>query len=165
MRSTQGIVACTQPLAAHAGQRILRNGGNAADAAVAVAAALNMTEPSSTGIGGDVFCLFYNAETKKIHALNGSGRCSARSSLERIRLDLGLKPDELGNIPVDSALSVTVPGAAAGWVDTVEKYGSGKLTIEQILTPAIELGEEAFPVSDLEATFVGSSNISVKNTK
>ena len=154
VRSTKGIVACTQPLAAQAGQRILRDGGNAADAAVAVAAALNVTEPSSTGIGGDMFCLFYNAETKKIHALNGSGRCSANSTLERMRKDLGLKPGESGNIPSHSVHSVTTPGAAAGWVDAVEKYGSGKLTLEHILTPAIELSEEGFPVSELAATFV-----------
>lgn len=68
VHSLNGIVSCTQPLAAQAGQRILRDGGNAADAAVAVAAALNMTEPSSTGIGGDMFCLFYDANVKKVRA-------------------------------------------------------------------------------------------------
>lgn len=153
MHSTQGIVACTQPLAAQAGQRILRDGGNAADAAVAVAAALNMTEPSSTGIGGDMFCLFYNAETKKVHALNGSGRASVNTSLERMRQDLGLKPGQSGNIPMTSAHSVTTPGAAAGWVDTVERFGSGRLSLKQLLTPAIELGEQGFPVSELASTF------------
>lgn len=154
VHSTQGIVACTQPLAAQAGQRILRDGGNAADAAVAVAAALNMTEPSSTGIGGDMFCLFYNAETKKVHALNGSGRASVNTSLERMRQDLGLKPGQSGNIPMTSAHSVTTPGAAAGWVDTVERFGSGRLSLKQLLTPAIELGEQGFPVSELASTFV-----------
>lgn len=153
MHSTQGIVACTQPLAAQAGQRILRDGGNAADAAVAVAAALNMTEPSSTGIGGDMFCLFYNAETKKVHALNGSGRASVNTSLERMRQDLGLKPGQSGNIPMTSAHSVTTPGAAAGWVDTFERFGSGRLSLKQLLTPAIELGEQGFPVSELASTF------------
>ena len=154
VHSTNGIVACTQPLAAQAGQRILRAGGNAADAAVAVAAALNMTEPSSTGIGGDMFCLFYNAKTKKVHALNGSGRSPGNVSLEGLRKDLGLKPGENGKIPMTSVHSVTVPGAAAGWVDTVDKFGSGKLSLEDILTPAIELGEEGFPVSELSAYFV-----------
>lgn len=159
MHSTQGIVACTQPLAAQAGQRILRAGGNAADAAVAVAAALNMTEPASTGIGGDMFGLFYNAKTKKVHALNGSGRTSAHASLERMRQDLGLKPGQSGNIPMTSVHSVTVPGAAAGWVDTVEKFGSGSLSLEQILTPAIELGEQGFPVSELASTMVSTREI------
>lgn len=154
VHSTKGIVACTQPLAARAGQRILRDGGNAADAAVAVAAALNMTEPSSTGIGGDMFCLFYNAETKKVSALNGSGRTARDVNLERMRKDLGLKPGQSGRIPKTSVHAITTPGAAAGWVDTVERFGSGKLSLEQILAPAIELGEEGFPVSELASTFV-----------
>lgn len=119
-----------------------------------LAAALNMTEPSSTGIGGDMFCLFYNAKTKKVHALNGSGRSAAGISLESVRKDIGLKPGESGQIPMNSVHSVTTPGAAAGWVDTVQKFGSGKLSLEQILTPAIELGEEGFPVSELSSVFV-----------
>lgn len=154
VHSTEGIVACTQPLAARAGQRILRDGGNAADAAVAVAAALNMTEPSSTGIGGDMFCLFYNAKIKKVYALNGSGRAARNVNLERMRKDLGLKPGQSGRIPMTSVHAITTPGAAAGWVDTVERFGSGKLSLEQILAPAIELGEEGFPVSELASTFV-----------
>lgn len=68
---THAAVASSQNLASEIGHRILRSGGNAADAAVAIAAALNLTEPGSTGLGGDCFALFYNAETKKVHALNG----------------------------------------------------------------------------------------------
>ena len=155
VHGTNGMIACTQPLAAQAGQQILRDGGNAADAAVAVAAALNMTEPSSTGIGGDMFCLFYDAKTKKVHALNGSGRSAAGASLEQLRCELGLKPeDSAAKIPTSSVHSVTVPGAAAGWVDTIQRFGSGNLTLEQILTPAIKLGEEGFPVSELSSAFV-----------
>ncbi|MCJ1400846.1 hypothetical protein MMC11_004055 [Xylographa trunciseda] len=153
VHSSNGMVACTQPLAAQAGQRILRAGGNAADAAVAVAAALNMAEPSSTGIGGDMFCLFYNAKTKKVHALNGSGRSAANVSLAGMRKDLGIEAGSSGKIPMSSVHAVTTPGAAAGWVDTVEKFGSGKLSMKEILTPAIELGEEGFPVSELSAYF------------
>lgn len=155
VHSANGIVACTQPLAAQAGQRILRAGGNAADAAVAVAAALNMTEPSSTGIGGDMFCLFYNAKTKKVESMNGSGRSSGCGSLERMRSDLGVNPGEAGTIPMTSVQAVTTPGAAAGWVDTIERFGSGKFSMEDILTPAIELGEEGFPVAELSSLFVG----------
>ncbi|KAL4760701.1 gamma-glutamyltransferase family protein [Aspergillus foveolatus] len=153
VHSTKGIVTCTQPLAAAAGQKILSEGGNAADAAVAVAAALNVTEPSSTGIGGDMFCLYYDAATKKIHSLNGSGRYPGAATLEKIRADLKAKPDEVGGIPMHSPLAVTVPGAAAGWVDTVEKFGSGKLSLEQILRPAIELAEEGFAVSEFASYF------------
>lgn len=153
MHSTNGIVTCTQPLAAAAGQRILKGGGNAADAAVAVAAALNITEPSSTGVGGDMFCLFYDAKTKKVHSLNGSGRYPANASLEQVRSDLNVGPNDAGTIPMKSVLAVTTPGAAAGWVDTVEKFGSGRLSLEQILLPAIELGEKGFPVSELSSFF------------
>ena len=71
MLSRHGCVACSNPLAAEAGLRTLRDGGNAADAAVAVAAALNVTEPCSTGIGGDCFCLFYDAGSRKVYGVNG----------------------------------------------------------------------------------------------
>lgn len=104
-----------------------------------------------------MFCLFYNAETKKVHALNGSGRSAANISLEGMRRDLGFQPGEDGKIPMTTVHAVTTPGAAAGWVDTVEKFGSGNVTLEEILTPAIELGEQGFPVSELSATFVRTS--------
>ncbi|KAF2967729.1 hypothetical protein GQX73_g5810 [Xylaria multiplex] len=148
VHSTKGIVACTQPLAAKCGIQILDAGGNCVDAAVAVAAGLNMTEPCSTGIGGDMFCLFYDAKTKKISALNGSGRSGAKCTLETIRKSLGIPDGKPGSIPMDSVHAVSVPGAAAGWCDSVTRFGSGKVTLEQILTPAIELGEKGFPVSE-----------------
>ncbi|KAK4556658.1 hypothetical protein LTR86_006229 [Recurvomyces mirabilis] len=162
VHSTKGIVASTQPLASQCGLEILRKGGNCADAAVAVAAGLNMTEPGSTGIGGDMFCLFYDAKTKKVHSLNGSGRGGKEWTLEGVRKDLGLKDGEYGQIPMDSVHAVTVPGAAAGWVDTVEKFGSGKVSMEEILEPAARLGEEGFPVSELMATWWGKSEALIR---
>lgn len=113
-----------------------------------------MTEPTSTGIGGDMFCLFYDAKTKKISAMNGSGRAAMKSTLEATRKDLGMKDGDTDHMPLNSVHAVTVPGAAAGWVDTVERFGSGKLSLEQILAPAIELGERGFPVSELSSTMV-----------
>lgn len=113
-----------------------------------------MTEPCSTGIGGDMFCLYYDAKTKKVSAMNGSGRAGADCSLETIRKDLGLKEGQDGSIPLDSVHAVTVPGAAAGWVDTVSSFGSGKVSLSQILAPAIELGEKGFPVSEIAAASV-----------
>jgi gamma-glutamyltranspeptidase/glutathione hydrolase len=121
---------------------------------VAVAAAINVTEPGSTGIGGDMFCLYYDAKTKKVHALNGSGRSGQNATLERIRADLKIPDGESGAIPMESVHAVTVPGAAAGWVDVVERFGSGKVTMEDILAPAIDLAENGFAVSELSATFV-----------
>jgi gamma-glutamyltranspeptidase/glutathione hydrolase len=108
----------------------------------------------STGIGGDMFCLFYNAKTKKVEAMNGSGRAGKNCTLENVRKGLGLGEDEVGEIPLIDVHAVTVPGAAAGWVDTVERFGSGKLSLEQILAPAIETAEKGFPVSELCSSFV-----------
>ena len=82
--SRGGIVAASQPLAVAAGLRALEAGGNAADAAIATAAGLNVTEPTSTGLGGDCFALYYDAKTKTVSALNGSGRAPAALSLERL---------------------------------------------------------------------------------
>ena len=110
-----------------------------------------------TGIGGDMFCLYFDSKTKGVHALNGSGRSPANSSLESVRKELGLAPGQGGSIPMLSPLAVTVPGAAAGWVDTVEKFGSGKMSMQEILMPAIELGENGFPVHELAAWLVGGA--------
>lgn len=110
-----------------------------------------------------MFCLFFDAKTKKVHALNGSGRAAKNSSLERVRQQLGLKPGEPGSIPGLDAMAATVPGAAAGWVDSVEKFGSGNVSMMEILTPAIELGEKGFPVSELSAAFWGASEKHLRN--
>lgn len=140
----KGIVATSQPLATAAGLEILRKGGNAADAAVTAGAALNVTEPTSTGIGGDMFALYYSAETKQVTAINGSGRAPAALTLDR------LKKDGFANeLPEFHVHTVTVPGACAGWFDLIEKHGS--LPMSEILAPAIELADSGFPVSPLTA--------------
>ncbi|KAF6831822.1 gamma-glutamyltranspeptidase [Colletotrichum musicola] len=157
VHSTKGIVSCTQPLAAKCGLEILQAGGNAAVSATSpslrVPAGLNMTEPCSTGIGGDMFILFYDAKTGKVSAMNGSGRSAKNATLETIRKDLGVADGATGKIPMKSVHAVTVPGAAAGWVDTVERFGSGKVSVERVLAPAIELGEKGFPVSELTSHY------------
>jgi gamma-glutamyltranspeptidase / glutathione hydrolase len=121
---------------------------------VAVAAALNVTEPCSTGIGGDMFCLFHSASDRTIRSLNGSGRSPKTGNLETLRKELGLKDGEVGGIPTTSVHSATVPGAAAGWCDTVEKFGSGNLSLGDLLAPAIRLAEEGFPVAQTVADAV-----------
>jgi gamma-glutamyltranspeptidase/glutathione hydrolase len=144
----RGMVASSQPLASQAGLDILMQGGNAADAAVAAAAVLNVTEPASTGIGGDCFALYYDARTHSVSALNGSGRAPADLSLELIRrqgLDAG------GVLPPQHAHNVTVPGACAGWCDLIGRHGS--LPMRSILSPAIWLAEEGFPVAPLTAYY------------
>lgn len=103
-----------------------------------------------------MFCLFYDAATRRVRALNGSGRSPAALTPDLVREKLGITGDEndQAKIPMDSPLSVTVPGAAAGWVDTVTRFGSGRVSLEQVLAPAIKLGEEGFPVSELAAGMV-----------
>ncbi|KAK3109996.1 hypothetical protein LTR53_016181 [Teratosphaeriaceae sp. CCFEE 6253] len=162
VHSTKGIVSSTQPLATQCGLEILRAGGNCADAAVAVAAGLNMIEPGMTGIGGDMFCLFYDAKTKKVRSLNGSGRSGSQWTVEGVRKSLGIKEGEKGTIPMESVHAVTVPGAAAGWVDTVEKFGSGKVSMEEILEPAARLGDEGFPVSEWMAYYWSRSEALIR---
>jgi gamma-glutamyltranspeptidase/glutathione hydrolase len=139
-----GMVASSQPLATAAGLRILASGGNAADAAIATAAALNVTEPGSTGIGGDCFGLFYDVATRKVTALNGSGRAPAGLDLARLRhVGFGLE------LPQYDAHTVTVPGACAGWSDMLERHG--RLGLADVLAPAIELAEEGYPVAPMTA--------------
>lgn len=144
---TKGVVASSQPLATQAGLEILSRGGNAADAAVAVSAALNVTEPSCCGIGGDAFCLFYDSKTKEVRALNGSGRSPKKLTLEYVR-QRGITGR---SIPATDLNSVTVPGAAAAWVDTIEKFGSGNLSVSDVLAPAIRLADEGVPVSEINS--------------
>src|SRR5215207_2315373 len=137
-----GTVATSQPLATAAGLEILAKGGNAADAAVAAGAALNVTEPGSTGIGGDMFALYFSADTKRVTALNGSGRAPAALTLDV------LKKDGISTVmPPFHAHTVTVPGACAGWFDLIEKHGS--LSMAEILSPAIRLARAGFPVAPL----------------
>ena len=143
-----GIVATSQPLATAAGLEILAKGGNAADAAVAAGAALNVTEPTSTGIGGDMFALYFSADTKQVTALNGSGRAPAALTLDRLKKE-GFSSRH--GVPPYHAHTVTVPGACAGWFDLIEKHGS--LSMSEILVPAIRLASEGFPVAPLTAYF------------
>lgn len=145
----RGMAASSQPLASHAGLSVLMQGGNAADAAVAMAAALNVTEPTSTGIGGDMFALYYSAREKKVTALNGSGRAPAALSIELITQQGLNNQSQMAN-PFH-AHTVTVPGACAGWCDLVARHGS--LPLKEILQPAIELAENGFPVAPLTAQF------------
>ena len=143
-----GCVASSQPLASSIGLDLLRQGANAADAAVAVAAALAVTEPCSTGLGGDMFCLYYDAATRKVSAINGSGKSPSTLTHEMLCQKY---PDGNGGIDADafrlSPHAVTVPGAAQGWEDTVKSFGSGKFSLAQLLEPAAKLAEEGFPVT------------------
>jgi gamma-glutamyltranspeptidase/glutathione hydrolase len=140
------MVAASQPLAVEAGLRILRAGGAAADAAVAVAAALAVTEPCSTGLGGDAFALYHDAVTGRTFALNGSGRAPAG-----LTLDLIEKEGFSGGLPELHALTVTVPGACAAWCDLCERFGA--LGLDETLGPAARLARGGFAVEPVTAEF------------
>jgi gamma-glutamyltranspeptidase/glutathione hydrolase len=145
--SRSAAAASSNPSATAIGVEIMKLGGNCVDACVAMAAALAVLEPTSTGIGGDCFCLYYEASSGSVRGLNASGRSPAALTLEK------LSPEERAHkfLPLFSPHAVTVPGAAAGWVDSIEKFGSGKLSLAEILQPAINLAEKGFPVAQIAA--------------
>jgi gamma-glutamyltranspeptidase / glutathione hydrolase len=147
----RGMVAASQPLAVAAGLETLSQGGNAADAAVAAAAALNVTEPTSTGLGGDCFALYYEAATRQVSALNGSGRAPAGLTLERLQREGFLDSPSEAELPPYHPYTITVPGAAAGWCDLIKRFG--RLSLTKVLAPAIRLAEEGFPVAPITAYF------------
>ncbi len=140
----RGMVATSQPLAAQAGLQILDRGGSAADAAVAVAAVLNVVEPMSTGVGGDMFALTYNAKTGELRALNGSGRSAGGASLAAARqMGLDAIPEAY------HGLAVSVPGAVDGWLTLLGEYGH--LPLKDVFAPAIYYAQAGFPVSPIIA--------------
>jgi len=132
----RGMVAASNPLAAQVGLNILRQGGNAADAAVATAAMLNVTEPASTGIGGDCFALFFDAKTKQVTALNGSGRAPAALTRDHLKGHT--------EIPERSPHAATVPGACRGWYDLLERHGA--MSLKDVLAEPIYCAREGYPV-------------------
>ena len=143
VRARNGMVATSQPLAAMAGLRMLMSGGNAVDGAVAAAAALNVVEPFSTGVGGDVFALVWSSRAGKVYALNASGRSAAASDAE------ALSATGYTGIPDDSPFAVTVPGAVSGWQALLDKFGN--LGIADVLRPAIDYADAGYPVSEMVA--------------
>jgi gamma-glutamyltranspeptidase/glutathione hydrolase len=146
VRCTGGMVATSQPLAALAGLDALRAGGDAVDAAVTTAAALNVVEPISTGMGGDVFALVWRADERKLYALNGSGRAPAAATLEAYYAR-GLKKTD--SVPSMGPLPITVPGALHAWHVLLERWG--RRTLGDALAPAIRYGYAGYPVSELIA--------------
>src|SRR5689334_11119242 len=123
-----GIVSTVQPLAAQAGLRILQQGGNAIDAAVATAAMLNVVFPGNVGIGGDLFALIYVAKEKKVYQLNASGIAPAGLTLDRMhQLGYTWDPKNFGpgsGMPGGGILTVTVPGSLWGWQEVLTRFGT-----------------------------------------
>ena len=138
-----GMVASSQRYASDVGVRVLRDGGTAADACVAMDAVLHVTEPASTGLGGDMFALYLDAATSRITALNGSGRAPRGRRLEDVaRTERGVIPQKHGD-------AVTVPGTCAGWFDLITRHGRKR--VADLIAPAIGIAESGFAVATVSA--------------
>ncbi len=137
----RGMVCSSQPLASQAGLDVLRDGGNAIDAAVCTAATLGVVEPFMTGVGGDCFMLIWKAADAKLYGMNGSGRAPAAASITALR--------ELGydDPPMLGIHSVTVPGAVDSWATAVDRFGA--LPLARLLAPAIDYAREGYAVSEI----------------
>ncbi|MCZ7648444.1 MAG: gamma-glutamyltransferase family protein [Planctomycetota bacterium] len=151
----RGAVTTSQPLAAQAGLDMLRKGGNAIDAALATAAALCVVEPMSTGLGGDVFALYWSAKDAKLKGLNGSGRCPKKLSW-RDFARVGLK-----YIPQRGWKAVTVPGTVDGWWTLHQ--ADGKLPWKALFEPAIHYAREGFPLSEIIAGHFAKVDVLLQN--
>ncbi|HZT80057.1 MAG TPA: gamma-glutamyltransferase [Gemmataceae bacterium] len=138
-----GMVAASHPLAAQIGLDVLKKGGNAVDAAIAVNAALGLMEPMMCGPGGDLYALVWDARTKKLHGLNASGR-SPRKATRDFFAKKGLDA-----IPETGPLSWSVPGCVDGWDQLRRRFGT--MTFAQILEPTIRYAEDGFPVTEVIA--------------
>lgn len=136
--STNGMVASGHPLASEAGLRVLKEGGNAIDAAIATWLVQGQVEPGMTGLGADMFILFHDAKTGAVKFINGTGPAPMAATLEFYR--------SKGGMPRDGALSVEVPGAVGGAMLALEKYG--RIGREKVFAPAIEIAEGGFPITD-----------------
>ena len=144
-----GMVASSQPLATQIGIDILKKGGSAVDAAIAVNAALGLMEPTGSGIGGDLFAIVWDAKTKKLYGLNASGR-----SPKALTLDYFTK-NNITHIPASGPLPVSVPGCVDGWFELHKKFG--KIAMKDILSPTIKYAEEGFPTTELIAYYLQGS--------
>src|SRR2546426_3516866 len=123
-----GMVASAHPFATLTGVEVLKSGGTAADAAVAVNAVLAVTQPYCCGVGGDLFCLYYEAATRRVHFLNGAGCSGSRATLDEVRRR------GWNTLPVLGPATVSVPGCVRGWAMLLERFGSRPLA--ELLRPA-----------------------------
>ncbi|MEX0890581.1 MAG: gamma-glutamyltransferase [Gemmatimonadota bacterium] len=144
-----GAVVSEHPLATAAGYQVLRAGGNAVDAAVTMAAVLAVVRPHMNGVGGDAFGLFYDADSRAVTALNGSGRAAAAAT-PAFFAEQGIE-----RMPGSGPLSVTVPGAVSAWAAALERHGT--ISLSEALAPAIQVAEEGFVVSATLAEDLGGA--------
>ncbi len=144
--SAKKAMACSSdPRATQAALEVLKKGGNAIDAAIAANAMLGVVEPMSCGVGGDLYCIVWDAKTQTLHGLNASGRCPLELNRDKLS-SAGVK-----ELPLYGPSTWSVPGCVAGWADMHEKFGS--LAIGDVLEPAITVAEQGFAVSPVIAYY------------
>lgn len=143
VRGSRGIIATGHTLATSDGLAVLRDGGNAIDAAVAAAATLSIVAPHECGLGGDLFAIVYDAQRREVHALNASGRSPSAATWERYR----------EGIPEVGALSISVPGMVGGWTEMLKRFGTRPLPL--LLEAAVAHAENGFEVSSVLVRNVG----------
>ena len=141
-----GMVATSHPLATQIGIDILKSGGNAIDAAIAANAALGLMEPTSNGIGGDLFAIVWYEKDKKLYGLNASGRSPKNLKIEYF------KSNNLKSIPPYGPLPVSVPGCVDGWFSLNKRFG--KKQMKELLTPTIKYAENGFPVTEVVSYYM-----------
>jgi len=147
--SRNGIVAAESPLAAQAGVRILEQGGNAVDAAIATNAMMGVVEPMMNGIGGDLFAIVYDAKANRLYGLNASGWAPKGLTIEY------LQKQGIRSMPQQGVNSITVPGAVDGWQKLADKFGRKKLAED--LVAAIRTAQDGFPVPEWDAAYWAES--------
>ncbi len=145
-----GMVATSHPLAAQIGLDVLKKGGNAVDAAIATNAAMGLMEPTSCGIGGDLYAIVWDAKTQKLYGLNASGRAPGRATLAYFA------EKKLKDIPTTGPLSWSVPGCVDGWDQLRQKFGTK--SFKELLAPSIEYAEAGVPVPEVIAGYWQSVN-------
>jgi len=147
--ATDAMAATSHPLATQIALDIMKQGGNAIDAAIAANAALGLMEPTGNGIGGDLYAIIWDAKTGTLHGLNASGRSPLGLSYDTLKAEL----DKLGrhDLPPHGMLPISVPGTVDGWFEMHQKFG--KLPMPTILKPTIEYAEKGFPVTELIAYY------------
>jgi len=144
-----GMVATSQPLASQVGLQVLKDGGNAIDAAIAANAAIGLMEPTGNGIGGDLYAIVWHAKSQKLYGLNASGRSPQALSLSHLKKEIA----KLGrdDIPPYGMLPISVPGTVDGWFELHDRFG--RMPMKKVLAPAIDYANNGFPVSELIAYY------------
>ncbi len=152
--ASNGMACTSQPLATQVAIDILKNGGNAIDAAIAANAVLGLVEPTGSGIGGDLFAIIWSSEKQQLYGLNASGRSPRSLKLEYF------KENGYEKIPAYGPLPVSVPGCVDGWYEMHGMFG--RLPMENILQPAIDYARDGFPVSELIAYYMNAGTANLK---